>query len=398
MYDWRKNIFDRLYNFLTTYNKIPPNQFKNLALVPLTDQIMNLAGNNYLVATSGLLLLTDLYQDVTDLPVVLTTRETILLFKFIDAIRKHKWYDYINGFLKIFGFSNIINHPEEDFQEQRNNQINVGKTVIAAFDETDYTKESPAEKPRGVTLHYFEDLDPQSQRLANKVLKKHNNQFSSDVAREILHKTRVDINKLNEKWRKWQDLTPIEFYYESKNNPELIQILKQVDPQSHSILMKYIKMGEDAHKYYINLEHRDKIFADRMQCGVDEAPLEQKIEKCMVNDNPDFKTYINTDIQDEFQKRQNDLQLIADKDSTGTNWPAVLAGAGLLTLTGAGAYSAYRIWQIKKAQEKQLEQQQLEKQRMEIEYQRQLNNIRNKNRKHVYNNVINTNPIETLNV
>ena len=394
---WKEKQFYKVYEYFKTYNKIPPTKFKNLVHIPIADEIMYLAGNDPLVATAGVVTLMDLYKNYEKLPISLTSIQEDLYNKFYHKVFDFHWYDYIKLVgNKILGTHMTVN--EERIEKVSNKIDQIGDLYYTAIEEHNFKNKSPVKKPRGVTLHYFEDLEPQSQRIANKALKNHNNQFSSDVAREILHKTRVDIKDLNQKWIKWQDLAPIEFYYHSKTDPELITTMTNLDPQSYSILMNYIKMGENAHKYEIGLETRDKDFVKRMQCGVDEAPLQQKIEKCMIKDNPDFKTYVKKEVEEAFKQRQDDLQLIADKDSSNSNWGSILGGAGLITLAGAGAYSAYRLWQMQKLQEKERQKYELEKQRLEIEYQRNLNNIRNKKNQRVYTNVVNTNPTENITV
>ena len=389
-------MFQRLYEYLSNYDKFDPVTYDGFLALPRTKILMNYYENNPYYAALGIL------YDAGKF-----TKDDIVKIGSLIKGWKSKIKTIVNS---------IVNNPSPD------NFIELSKNILdVAIKEFYPFGESPTDVPRYVTNVYLENAPETMLSEINSYVNLTGSKISPSNTYEIM-KYAIDNTKNNieEQKNQWLNLTPLEFFIKCVKNPGLFNELTTINDDVFKQAMQS-KFTEGQLEYLkTNLsgsfkEHtlEDLSYMDRMECGADDDPLDYA--KCGLYEDPinyqniynqqwrstvmgDIireglkNTVENTESIMESTNTEHNSDPVISKptisDPVSSNLWKILGLAGGTALLGGASYAAYRWWQLKKQQEE------LQKQLQQSNQNKSEEQTKNKSRqrKTVINNIVYTKP------
>lgn len=381
---YKEEMFDRLYNYFSNLSNSTFTTYDGFIKSPQAAIILNHYNNDPYAATFGVLLNTGKFS-AND------------VIKYDGLIRG--WKSKLMSIL-----NKIVSNPLPEHFLSVSNDI-----LKAAITEYYPYGKSPVDVPDYVTNIYLDGVSPEMLKGINSYLQEKQNGNSIIQPEQVYDIFNFSIENtkrsIEESKQNYLNLTPIEFYNMCAENPKLLNNLALFkDPDFMQLMSIKFNQGqmEFSAKHSIvgstKTETMDDLYNEqRLQCGVDDEPVYEKIAEYIY---PTIEPNVKNAILEAFQNKQNQLQIQMESEvSSNPELWKILAGAGGVTLLGAGAYAGYKWWQNRKLQqEKERKRDELERQHAEEmkAIKEQLNDVENKSRKRqtVINNVVRTKPMD----
>ena len=386
---YKDELFDRLYNYLSNYDKFEPTTYKGFLTLPTTQIVMNHYDNDPYKAALGILHNTGKF-----------TKDEI--FELDGQIRG--WLGKLTSKATNF-INNIINNKHNDsFIEGCKEILDVATYEYYPLAET------PIDVPDYVTNAYLENAPELFHAELNKYLNSTGEHITPDNVYDLLNKAIANTkNNLEAEKQRYLNLTSTEFFKQCVDDPDLLNRIARIDdPEFVQLMNVKFNQGQLEHltKHSITDASKTETMDDLygvcyLQSGVDEMPLKDKLPDYLkYNSRPDLTiedpiienpTSTKSTILESLQHTSDINQVKLETDSNDQLWK-ILAGAGGIALLGGGAYAGYRWWQNRKLQ------QELEKQREQElnELKKQVHDGINKSRQRrtVINNIVHTKPFD----
>ena len=398
---YKDELFDRLYNYLSNYDKFDPTTYKGFLTLPTTRIVMNHYDNDPYKAALGILHNTGKF-----------TKDEI--FELDGQIRG--WWGKLTSKANNF-INNIINNKHNDsFIEGCKEILDVATYEYYPLAET------PIDVPDYVTNAYLENAPELFHAELNKYLNSTGEHITPDNVYDLLNKAIANTkNNLEAEKQRYLNLTSTEFFKQCVDDPDLLNRIARInDPEFVQLMNAKFNQGQLEHltKHSIDGTCKTETIDDLygvcyLQSGVDEMPLEDKLPDYLKPVNkPNLNVEDLTYKQPEYITPTHNLKNIIVESLQNTtdinqiklesepiNIPQsnselwkILAGAGGIALLGGGAYAGYRWWQNRKLQ------QELEKQREQElnKLKKQVHDGINKSRQRrtVINNIVHTKPFD----
>lgn len=381
---YKDELFDRLYNYLSNYDKFEPTTYKGFLTLPTTQIVMNHYDNDPYKAALGILHNTGKF-----------TKDEI--FELDGQIRG--WLGKLTSKATNF-INNIINNKHNDsFIEGCKEILDVATYEYYPLAET------PIDVPDYVTNAYLENAPELFHAELNKYLNSTGEHITPDNVYDLLNKAIANTkNNLEAEKQRYLNLTSTEFFKQCVDDPDLLnRIASLKDTEFIQLMNAKFNQGQLEHltKHSITDASKTETMDDLygvcyLQSGVDEMPLKDKLPDYLkYNSRPDLTienpTSTKSTILESLQHTSEINQVKLETESNDQLWK-ILAGAGGIALLGGGAYAGYRWWQNRKLQ------QELEKQREQElnELKKQVHDGINKSRQRrtVINNIVHTKPFD----
>lgn len=398
---YKDELFDRLYNYLSNYDKFDPTTYKGFLTLPTTRIVMNHYDNDPYKAALGILHNTGKF-----------TKDEI--FELDGQIRG--WWGKLTSKANNF-INNIINNKHNDsFIEGCKEILDVATYEYYPLAET------PIDVPDYVTNAYLENAPELFHAELNKYLNSTGEHITPDNVYDLLNKAIANTkNNLEAEKQRYLNLTSTEFFKQCVDDPDLLNRIARInDPEFVQLMNAKFNQGQLEHltKHSITDASKTETMDDLygvcyLQSGVDEMPLKDKLPdylkpvnkpnlnvEDLIYKQPEYitpthnlKNIIVESLQNTTDINQIKLESepINIPQSNSELWK-ILAGAGGIALLGGGAYAGYRWWQNRKLQ------QELEKQREQElnELKKQVHDGINKSRQRrtVINNIVHTKPFD----
>jgi len=388
---YKEELFNRLFTYLTNYDKQEPVTYNGFLKLPQTHILMQHFDYNPYIATMAILYYTGKF----------TKNEITNLDKKYKAQLNNQ--NLMGWFKKLFGlkdlwtsittFYNSFDVPE--------NLLNACESILeTSFQEQLPYGESPVDVPTYVKHIFLENAPDLTLEGINDYIATTGKPISYSNVNEILqHSINIGKQKINDYKLYYLNMKPIELFNQCINEPDLITRLYNIkDDEFRQTIQSNYNQGQLEYLLKLksnciaNKEHtqEDLNYMNRMQCGLEEG----KIQDYLCNSNPDdgfTKDNANTKnvILESLQNTGDVNQVKLDSTSSDPSLAKILGIAGGVTLLGGGAYAGYKLWQLKKQQ--QLEKQRQEEQHKQIQEHILYSKSNSRKRSSVFNNVINAN-------
>lgn len=406
---YKEEIFNRLFTYLTNYDKQDPVTYDGLINLPTTHVLMQHFKNNPYIATMAILYYTGKFNK---------NELTELDKKYKSQLNKQH---LLNLFKKLFSWKDFWDEIKTFYNDSDSKQTLIDtceKVLQTSFQEELPNGKSPVDVPTYVKHIYLQNAPDFVLEGVNNYISTTGNQISHSNAYEIL-KHSIDFGKkINNEYKlRYLKMKPIDFFNQCINNPDLITNLYTIkdDEFRQNIQSKYnqgqleylLKQKTDSISFKEHTQ-ADLNYMNRMQCGIDENPINK-----IYNNGLPYYTFVKTEsdtecpviedvnqvntksiINETFKNNEDLNQIKLDSITSEPNLTKILGVAGGIALLGGGAYAGYKWWQYKKQQE--LEKQLQEQAKNQLNDQILYSKSKTRRRNTVINNIVNTNPKPTM--
>ena len=386
---YKEEMFERLYDYLSNYDKFDPVTYEGFLALPETKILMSHYDDDPYYAALGILYDAGKFN-----------RDDIVKIGGLIKGWKSKLKEIVNSI--------VINHVPEHIIDSSKKIVDVAIKEYYPFGE------SPTDVPDYVTNVYLENAPESMLPEINSYVSSTGSKISPSNTFEIM-KYAIDNVKRNieeqernneELKNQWLNLTPLEFFNKCVENPELFNELTSVNDDAFEQALQS-KFTEGQLEFIKNnlsgtvkeYTLKDLSYMDRMECGVNDDPLDYA--ECGLDEDPiNYQNYnlrsstlmgdiIREGLKNTVENTESIMESTnTEHNSESSNLWKILGLAGGTALLGGGSYAVYRWWKLKKQQE-ELEKE-LEKQRL-IQQQKLASLAapsKSKQRKTVINNIV----------
>ena len=274
---YKDELFDRLYNYLSNYDKFEPTTYKGFLTLPTTQIVMNHYDNDPYKAALGILHNTGKF-----------TKDEI--FELDGQIRG--WWGKLTSKANNF-INNIINNKHNDsFIEGCKEILDVATYEYYPLAET------PIDVPDYVTNAYLENAPELFHAELNKYLNSTGEHITPDNVYDLLNKAIANTkNNLEAEKQRYLNLTSTEFFKQCVDDPDLLNRIARIDdPEFVQLMNVKFNQGQLEHltKHSITDASKTETMDDLygvcyLQSGVDEMPLKDKLPDYLkYNSRPDL--------------------------------------------------------------------------------------------------------------
>ena len=374
-------MFERLYDYLSNYDKFEPVTYEGFLALPETKILMSHYDDDPYYAALGILYDAGKFN-----------KEDIVKIGGLIKGWKSKLKEIVNSI--------VINPVPEHIIDSSKKIVDVAIKEYYPFGE------SPTDVPNYVTNVYLENAPESMLPEINSYVNSTGSKISPSNTFEILKyaidnvKRGIEEQERNneEVKNQWLNLTPLEFFNKCVEDPGLFNDLVNIDDNVFKQAMQskftigQLEFAKNQLSGSIKSHTSEDLdFTERMECGVDEDPINYR----NIYNQRGRSTVMGDIIRESLKNTVENTESIMESSNTehnsdpeSSNLWKILGLAGGTALLGGGSYAAYRWWKHKKQQE-ELEKE-IEKQRL-IQEQKLANLAapsKSKQRKTVINNIV----------